>query len=61
MDTTLGSLKEWKKDELGFYKLMLENGYEVTLEPLLFDEQWYLAIYKDKNLVTPKVVVKVGN
>ena len=60
MIDTHEALKSWEKDELGCYKLMLENGYEVNLEPLIFDEQWYLAIYKDQGLVAPKVVVKVG-
>ena len=60
MIDTLEALKTWEKDELGYYKLVLENGYEITLEPLIFDEQWYLAVYKDQGLVAPKVVVKVG-
>ena len=61
MISTKEALESWKKDELlGFYTLELENGYEINLEPLIFDEQWYLAVYKDKFLVAPKVVVKVG-
>jgi hypothetical protein len=60
MIDTHEALKSWERDEMGYYKLILENGYEVNLEPLIFDEQWYLAIYKDQSLVTPKVVVKVG-
>jgi len=60
MEDTHEALKSWEKDGLGYFKLMLENGYEVNLEPLIFDEQWYLAIYKDQSLVAPKVVVKVG-
>lgn len=60
METTKEALKNWQKDELGFYKLVLENGYEICLEPLIFDEQWYLAIYQNEGLIAPKVVVKVG-
>lgn len=61
MITTKEALQSWQKDEeLNFYKLSLENGYEINLEPLLFDGQWYLAVYKDGELVAPKVVVKIG-
>lgn len=61
MIPTLEALKDWEKDEgLGYYYLKLENGYEICLEPLIFDQQWYLAIYKDQSLLFPKVVVKIG-
>jgi hypothetical protein len=60
MLTTHEALKDWEKDEFGCFKLILEGGYEICLEPLIFDEQWYMAVYKDKWLVAPKVVVKVG-
>jgi len=61
MIDTHEALKSWQKDEeFGYYKLMLENGYEISLEPLIFDAQWYLAIYKNQSLVAPKIVVKVG-
>lgn len=57
---TLLALESWEKDKLGFYKLELEGGYEITLEPLIFDNQWYLAIYKEQSLIVPKIVVKIG-
>ncbi len=60
MQDTHDALKSWEKDELGYFKLVLEDGYEIALEPLIFDEQWYLTVYKDQSLVAPKVVVKVG-
>jgi hypothetical protein len=60
MKTTHEALKSWQRDELGYFKLILEGGYEVCLEPLIFDEQWYLAVYKNKILVASKVAVKVG-
>lgn len=60
MISTKEALVGWKKDQLGFYKLDLEHGYQICLEPLIFDEQWYLAVYKDESLVAGKVVVKVG-
>jgi hypothetical protein len=56
---TIDALGGWQKQD-GYYSLPLENGYEVCLEPLIFDEQWYLAVYKNMELVAPKVVVKVG-
>jgi len=41
---------EW--DQEGRWSLILPNGYELTLEPLLFDHQHYIALYdKDKNLL----------
>ena len=55
---TLLALESWNKEE-GYYSLKL-GEYEINLEPLIFDKQWYLAIYKDGGLVTPKVVVKLG-
>lgn len=36
------------------------EGYELWLEPLIFDGQWYMALYKDKELLIPKVAVKIG-
>ena len=55
---TLLALESWEKKE-GYYSLKL-GEYEINLEPLIFDEQWYLAIYRDQSLVTPKIVVKIG-
>jgi len=62
MQTTEQALKEgaWSKDEYGGLTLKLGDGYEVVLEPLIFDKQWYLAIYKDQSLVAPKIVIKPG-
>lgn len=59
MITTLEALTYWKRED-GLLTLELENGYEVCLEPLIFNQQWYLAVYKDKELVAPKVCVKIG-
>ncbi len=58
MITTHEALKYWKKTEYG-YSMTIAN-IEICLEELIFDEQWYLAIYKKQELVTPKVVVKLG-
>lgn len=59
MIPTLEALKNWNQEN-GFYSLKLDHGYEICLEPLLFDGQWYLAIYKDQNLVTDKICIKSG-
>lgn len=37
------------------------EGYELTLEPLLLENQFYLALYKEGSLLLPeKVCVKKG-
>ena len=58
MITTLEALKAWEVTEYG-YRLQV-GEVEIYLEQLIFDEQWYLAIYKDLTLVAPKVVVNIG-
>ena len=59
MLSTGEALEGWSHDEYGPY--LPVGDYEIRLEPLLFENQWYLAIYdKEKNLVAPKVVVKPG-
>ena len=43
------------------YVKTFEGAIEVCLEPLLFDDQYYLAIYdKDQNLLAPKIPIKPG-
>lgn len=36
------------------------NEYELCFEPLIFDQQYYVAVYKNKELLTEKVVIKPG-
>lgn len=55
---TLEALKAWEMTDNG-YVLRIGEA-EIWLEELLYDQQWYLAVYKDLNLVAPKVVVKLG-
>lgn len=46
-----------------YYRIMLPDGYELCLEPLLFDK-FYFALYKDGQLVTEKIpggIVKGGD
>lgn len=45
---------------LGYRSFKFGDGYELCFEPLLFDGQMYVALYKDQQLLTEKVVVKAG-
>ena len=49
---------EWENKE-GYLSKLVGN-IEICLEPLLFDKQFYLACYVDKQLLFPKVPMKVG-
>ena len=66
MQTTLDALMEGFElnadpDSHGFTYTFGDNKeYELCFEPLLFDNQMYVALYKDQNLLTNKVVVKPG-
>ena len=60
MKTTEEALNEgFKKTEDGWV-YSFGNGYELCFEPLLLDNQIYVALYQDQNLLTSKVVVKPG-
>ena len=60
MQSTLEAIKEgFETSEAGFF-YKFGDGYELWLEQLLFDGQWYMALYKDHNLMISKVVVKIG-
>lgn len=37
-----------------------DNEYELWFEKLLYDDQYYVALYKNMELMTEKVVVKPG-
>lgn len=64
MQTTIEALTEgFKVDpELKYFKFTFgeNNEYELCFEPLLFDQQMYVALYKNQQLLTNKVVVKPG-
>lgn len=51
---------DWDKPEWHFDFEDGGNKYELRFEPLLFDNQYYVALYKNKELMTEKVVVKPG-
>lgn len=72
MQTTLEALKEgfqlvpgpggFGRDFRSYWSFSFgENKeYELAFEPLLFDNQMYVCLYKDGEVLTSKVVVKPG-
>jgi hypothetical protein len=44
----------------GYWSFKFGDGYELCFEPLLFNNQLYVALYKDQECLTEKVVVKPG-
>lgn len=53
-DATLTGIDYWT------FKFGENNEYELNFEPLLFKNQYYVALYKNQELMTEKVVVKPG-
>lgn len=62
MLTTKQALNEGFKKTEGYYSFTFgnDNEYELCFEPLLWNNQMYVALYKNKELLTEKVVVKPG-
>lgn len=56
---SLDALEQGWERSLSGYTLQIGN-VEVNFEPLLFDGQWYVAVYEDGQLVGTKVCVKLG-
>lgn len=54
------ALRKGFEESDGYYSFKFGDGYELNFEPLLFDNQYYVALYKNKELLTEKVVVKLG-
>jgi len=54
------SLVDWQQIEDGSYKIEFGDGYELWFEKLIFDEQYYIALYKNQELITDKIVIKPG-
>lgn len=48
--------------EPGYYSYVFGKNkeYELAFEPLLFEDQFYVALYRDGELLTNKVVIKPG-
>lgn len=51
--------KGYLKDEFGYY-FKFGNSYEIRFEPLIFDAQFYVAVYENGILLTDKIVIKPG-
>lgn len=64
MQTTFDALMEGYTVDVNTmsfnYRFGDNNEYEVCFEPLLFDKQMYVAIYKNRQLLTNKVCIKPG-
>lgn len=61
MQTTLESLLNgYNLEGSGVWSFKFGDGYELTFEPLLNESQMYVALYKNEELLTDKVVVKPG-
>lgn len=61
MQTFKEAIKEggWEQGE-GMYLRKVIGDIEICLEPLLFDNQMYLAVYKNQSLLFPKLPIKLG-
>ncbi len=55
----LGFVRDPETESLVF-RFGDKTEYELAFEPLIFDNQMYVALYKNKILLTEKVVVKRG-
>lgn len=53
-------LRDSFTEEDGYWSCKLANGYELCVEPLLTEGQFYVALYKDFALVADKLPVKAG-
>lgn len=42
------------------FKFGESKEFEIAFEPLIEENQWYVALYKDGELMTEKVVIKPG-
>lgn len=60
LETLLAIAQGFELDENKTYVHKFGDGYELCLEPLIFDEQWYMALYQNQELLIPKVVIKLG-
>lgn len=64
MQTTYDALSDGFTPDINNMAFVFRFGdnreYELCFEPLLFDNQMYVALYKNRELLTNKVVVKPG-
>lgn len=52
--------QDFEKKLDGSYSLKFGDGYELMFEKLIWDNQYYVALYKGMDLLAEKVVVKPG-
>lgn len=60
MLTTKQALKAGYKWKNSYWSYKFGDGYELCFEPLIWNNQMYVALYKDMELLTEKVVVMPG-
>lgn len=62
MQSTIEALEEGFQDKVSYYSFKFgDHGeYELTFEKLLTPGQMYVAVYKDGDVLTNKVPVKIG-
>ncbi len=62
MLTTKQALKKGFQDNGSSWEFKFGDNeeYELMFEPLIWDEQMYVALYKNQELLTDKVVAKPG-
>lgn len=60
MKSFIHALMDSFEQKDGYFSYEFGDGYELTFEPLLFDNQYHVALYHDKELLIEKVVVKPG-
>lgn len=60
MLSTFEALKKGYEAIGNSFTFKFGDGYELVFERLIFDNQMYVALYKDQELLTDKVVVKPG-
>jgi len=46
--------------ESHYFKFNFGEGYELSLEPLVTPGQFYVALYKNEDLLIEKIPVKIG-
>jgi len=63
MITFEDALKEGYEKKTGRWSFTFgdDNEYELCFEPLIWEGQHYVALYKNHELLTEKVVVKPGH
>ncbi len=60
MQKTLEAITQGFKLIDNYYSYEFDDGFELCIEPLLFDGQWYVALYQNQELLIPKIPIKFG-